>query len=178
MEERKGGHQNGVSPPQSVAFDWSMTAQLWTQTPESEAEPTVPTGAITELSTSRSLRRRRGTMRTECAAPTEQPFRTGPAHSHPPPCTPAETAIKALLTHFSSSPTHKPQQRNHKAAGGGEVREGTEGCRWDLSKWAFCRPGQPAAVCYHNPGGDGLEKYRPPLVLPLGCSAPVFKLQC
>lgn len=112
----------------------------------------------------------RGAMRTECAAPTEQPLRTGPADSHPPPCAPAETTIETLLTHFSS-PTHKPQRLNHKAAGGGKVREGREGCRWGLHKWAFCRPGQPAAVCCHNPGGDRLEKYRPPLVLPLGCSA-------
>ena len=118
----------------------------------------------------------RGAMRTECAAPTEQPLRTGPAHSHPPPCTPAETTIETLLTHFSSSPTHKPQRLNHKAAGGSKVREGREGCRRGPRKWAFCRPGQPAAVCCHNPGGDGLEKYRPPrsylwAALPLSSSS-------
>ena len=39
-----------VSPPQAVAFDWSVTTQLWNRMPESEAEPTVPNGAVTELS--------------------------------------------------------------------------------------------------------------------------------
>ena len=49
-----------VSPPQSVTFDWSVTAQLWTRTPEFEAEPTVPNGAIAELSASGSSCRRQG----------------------------------------------------------------------------------------------------------------------